>query len=252
MTPRFRLIAGPNGSGKTTLCERLASEFAINFYAMLNPDRLFAEASETRKIAAPLPIGGDELEAYVAASSFPKTVLVPFQTGRIVLNDGLFRFLDANAVNTYSVSLITNFIQDRMIACRLSFSQETVFSHPSKVEALRQAKEQGFRTYLYFVATESPQINAFRVRDRVFKGGHDVPADKIVSRFERSLRNVAPALPFLSRAFFFDNSGREMRYIASFDETRGWTLKDSVQSTPKWFFDAVPKPTIKHSPGSKT
>ena len=240
MTPRFRLVAGPNGSGKTTLCERLASEFAVNFYAMLNPDRMFADASETRKIADPLPIGGDELKSYVDSSSYPNHVLAPFRNGRIALHDGLFQFLDANAVNTYTVSLIANFIQDRMIASKSSFSQETVFSHSSKVEALRLAKAQGFRTYLYFVATESPQINAFRVRDRVLKGGHAVPADKIVSRFERSIRNVAPAIPYLSRAFFFDNSGREMRYIASFDEVGGWTLKDSVRSTPKWFFDAVP------------
>lgn len=246
MTPRFRIIAGPNGSGKTTLCKRLAGEFAVNFYTMLNPDEMFLQAFSTRRIAAPLPISTAELDSYVADCSFPESVLAPFLKRNITLDDGLFKFLEADAVNTYTISLITNFIQDRMIVSKQSFSQETVFSHPSKIDALQRAKSLGFRTYLYFIATESPQINAFRVRDRVFKGGHDVPADKIISRFERSLRNVEPALPFLSRAFFFDNSEREMRYVASYDEVGGWMRRESAEPIPKWFRDAIPSAKFNH------
>jgi predicted ABC-type ATPase len=40
MTPRFRMIAGPNGSGKTTLAAQLTSDYAVNFYLMLNADSL--------------------------------------------------------------------------------------------------------------------------------------------------------------------------------------------------------------------
>ena len=240
MTPRFRMIAGPNGSGKTTLYERLAGEFAVNFYTMLNADRMFAEASANRTILAPLPIDGADLARHIAASSYPESVLAPFRRGAIILNDGLFRFVDPRAITSYTVSLIVNFIQERMIRSRQSFSQETVFSHPSKIDSLRAAKHLGFRTYLYFVSTEHPQINAFRVRDRVSKGGHDVPVGKIVSRYARALRNIAPALPFLSRAFFFDNSGFEMRYIASYDESSGWTAKVTIPSLPQWFRHAVP------------
>lgn len=251
MTPRFRMIAGPNGSGKTTLCGRLSSEFAVNLYTMVNADDLFAAAVRDRIVLAPLPVDRADLDRHVAASTYPESVLEPFRAGRIVLADGRFRFLDASAVTTYTVALLANFVQERMIAAKQSFSQETVFSHPGKIDALRIAKEYGYRTYLYFVAIDDPHVNALRVRFRALTGGHDVPPEKIASRYERSLRQIAPALPFLSRAFFFDNSGTEMIHLASFEESGKWTLAVPESSLPNWFRKFVPVPTHPKE-GSKT
>lgn len=44
-------------------------------------------------------------------------------------------------------------------------------SHVSKVEFLREAQIQGFKTYLYFVSTVDPDINIARVNYRVSMGG---------------------------------------------------------------------------------
>ena len=52
-------------------------------------------------------------------------------------------------------------------------------SHPSKLDFIKSAKEQGFRIYLYFVALNDPEMNKGRVETRVLQGGHDVPANKI-------------------------------------------------------------------------
>jgi predicted ABC-type ATPase len=35
------------------------------------------------------------------------------------------------------------------------------------LEYLKKAQQRGFRTYLYFVATDNPTINISRVRNRV-------------------------------------------------------------------------------------
>jgi len=239
LTPRFRLIAGPNGSGKTTLCDWLARAFAVNFYTMVNADDLFVRASSVRAIPAPMPIDGAEWRRHLAASTYPASVTRFFRRD-IRLVDDCFRFKTAASVNTYTVSLVANFFQDRLIESGQSFSQETVFSHPSKVDALRRARAQGFRTYLYFISTDSPLINSFRVRSRVRKGGHDVPAEKIASRFDRSLRQIEPALPFLSRAFFFDNSGPCIRHLASYSEADGFSLAVPARSLPAWFRTHVP------------
>lgn len=238
MTPRFRMIAGPNGSGKTTLCERLAAEYSVNFYSMVNADRMFAEATASRNLRALLPVDADAFARHLSASTYPSVVLAPFRDGRIVIEDDCFRFRNARSVTTYTVSLIANFIQDSLIEAGQSFSQETVFSHPSKIDALRKAKDAGFRTYLYFVATDSPAINAFRVQSRVRKGGHPVPPDKVVSRYARSLRNVASALPYLSRAYFWDNSGADFRFLAEYEEGKGFVLLGS--RLPAWFRKNVP------------
>ena len=63
----------------------------------------------------------------------------------------------------------------------------------------------------------------------------DVPPEKIVARYERSLANVASALPHLSRAFFFDNSNAEMRYLASYEEGSGYSLHIPAAELPHWF-----------------
>ena len=238
MTPRFRMIAGPNGSGKTTLCAHLSAAYSVNFYSMINADRMFAVAAASRSLPMPFPVDAAAFARHLAESSYPADVLAPFRNGRIVLDDDCFRFRTARAVTTYTVSLLANFAQESMIAAGQSFSQETVFSHPGKIEALRRARERGFRTYLYFVATETPAISAFRVQSRVRKGGHEVPVGKIVSRYERSLANVVPALPFLSRAYFWDNSGAGFRFLAEYEEEKGFTHLDS--RLPAWFRKILP------------
>lgn len=135
----------------------------------------------------------------------------------------------------YTVALIANYFQSRLIETGMSFSQETVFSHPSKVEALRRAKAKGFRTYLYYVATENPIVNVLRVSQRVKEGGHDVPREKIVERYERSLAQVPEALEVVSRAFFFDNSGNGMRFLAEYAEGQGMRLRPDLEEIPRWF-----------------
>ena len=85
------------------------------------------------------------------------------------------------------------------------------------------------------MATDDAAINADRVARRHAQGGHAVPAEKIVQRYGRSIANVSLALPHLSRAYFFDNSGDEMRYLASYVDGEGFELQSSESSMPRWF-----------------
>ena len=83
---------------------------------------------------------------------------------------------------------------------------ETVLSTPGKVEFMRRAKEAGFFVRLVYVATDSPEINVMRVAWRTARGGHDVPEDKIVARYSRSLTLAVDAARVADRAYFVDNS----------------------------------------------
>ena len=93
-----------------------------------------------------------------------------------------------------------------MVDQQVSFSFETVMSHPGKVDFLHYAAQKGYTTYLYYIATESPDININRVENRVAKGGHDVPIQKIESRYYRSLDLLLKALKSADRAYLIDNS----------------------------------------------
>jgi predicted ABC-type ATPase len=61
-------------------------------------------------------------------------------------------------------------------------------------------------------------MNVLRVATRVAKGGHNVPEVDIRRRYERSLSNLARALPLADRARLVDNSETgAARLIATFE-----------------------------------
>ena len=114
-------------------------------------------------------------------------------------------------------------------------------SHPNKVELLEQAQRAGYRTYLYFIATDDPEINISRVRNRVKLGGHSVPEDRIASRYHRSLDLLMDAIRHSNRAYVFDNSGdskdKEQTWLAEITDGRLLELKSG--RIPAWFKRAV-------------
>ena len=233
MIKRFRMIAGPNGSGKSTLYRLLRRDYVVNFYTMLNSDDIFAEISKTNAYSPTFPISEKSLLKFVYGSEYSDATKAFSRSGDISVKDDTIHFGSRESVNTYTVALLTNFLQQEHIATGKSFSQETVFSHPSKIAALRQAKESGFRTYLYFVANSDTAINIARIANRVIKGGHDVPVEKVESRARRCLENVKSALSYCSRAYFFDNSGMEMRFLAEYSEEGGFMSVSN--DLPGWF-----------------
>jgi len=106
-------------------------------------------------------------------------------------------------------------------------------SAPDKVELLREAQTRGYRTYLYFVSTESPAINLLRVANRVAEGGHNVPSDKILARYGRSFALVREAVRYSNRAYFFDASQSATMYVAEITDGKEIVLKSDEM--PNWF-----------------
>jgi len=109
-----------------------------------------------------------------------------------------------------------------LTAARRSFVAETVFSHPSKLDWLRRAKAQGYVVWLTFIYLESAELAIARVRERVERGGHDVPADRIRGRYARLPEMVRAAVRLVDRAFIVDNSylDRALRDVVVFERGR--------------------------------
>lgn len=70
------------------------------------------------------------------------------------------------------------------------FCFETVLSTERNLKLLERAKEKGYFIRCYYVLTADPMINVLRVRSRVESGGHDVPEEKIILRYDRALPSV--------------------------------------------------------------
>ena len=234
------MFAGPNGSGKSTLKSYL-SPALLGVY--LNPDEMeqeirrqtfldFTTYGVTPTAAAVLPFF--QTSRFLNDAGFGQTA------GQLTFANNRLDFGEVK-VNSYLASVACDFLRQKLMEQKISFTLETVMSHPSKVELLEQAQAAGYRTYLYFVATDDPDINLSRVQSRVKLGGHPVPEDKITERYDRSLALLMDAIRRTNRAYIFDNSGdnADGQHTWLAEITEGKQLELKTDKIPAWFKRAV-------------
>ncbi|ARQ60505.1 MULTISPECIES: zeta toxin family protein [Rhizobium] len=96
-----------------------------------------------------------------------------------------------------------------MIETRQSFIFETTLSSQHSIRLMQEAKAAGFTVGLYYVALDSVETNVERVKQRVLKGGHDIPEENIRRRHKGSFENLTEALRIADEVLLIDNSGLE-------------------------------------------
>lgn len=89
----------------------------------------------------------------------------------------------------------------------VDFGFETVGSREDKIEFIRDAKSKGYRIFIEFITVSSPEICIKRIQERVKMGGHDVPVDKVRSRYARTMGYLRTYLRLADEAIVLDNSG---------------------------------------------
>ena len=97
-------------------------------------------------------------------------------------------------------------IRQLLIKAQKDFTFETVLSTDRNLDLLRQAKEQGYEIQAVFVLTNDPCINVKRIKSRVKAGGHDVPEEKVLSRYGRSLQNLSRLVRIADHTRIIDNT----------------------------------------------
>lgn len=124
----------------------------------------------------------------------------------------------------------------------ISHSYESVMSHESHLEYIQKANELGFKTYLYYVCINDPEINTERVNERVISGGHNVPKEKIISRYNRSLKQLFEMASLCRRVYFFDNTDLLVPF-AEVNSNGYLDIKEKLyyQVEPYWFREHVLK-----------
>ncbi|MGZ3796924.1 MAG: hypothetical protein ACXVB1_11180 [Pseudobdellovibrionaceae bacterium] len=136
-----------------------------------------------------------------------------------------------------------------------SFCFETVFYHESKIRLIENAKELGYIVILYVVNPGNSHLNIIRVQERVKKGGHNVPIEKILSRISRTLENLKTALPLVDGFFIINSSGASgKRFLVEVSKALEQELKFHVDLS-EWAKDLlrlIPVQQDKKSSDSKS
>ena len=94
-----------------------------------------------------------------------------------------------------------------------SFSFETVLSTDRNIDLLKRAKEKDYFIRSYFILTKDVNININRIEQRVLKGGHGVPKEKIISRYTKSIENLKRLIEISDICNVYDNSNAIIKRI---------------------------------------
>lgn len=202
---RMRVFAGPNGSGKSTLVNEIKKVVRTGTY--INADEIEHVCRVTKFInlgSYNVTASSEMFLEFLGTSTLYAKATSDGYKIDLNLTDNVITVGDYT--NSYEAALIAEFLRLLIIAKGDIFTFETVMSHPGKLETFNKSKEAGYKNYLYFVSTESVEINARRIEERVAKGGHPVNIDKIRERYYRSMELVSKMIPYCYRCFLFDNS----------------------------------------------
>jgi len=144
-------------------------------------------------------------------------------------------------LESYAAARVADAIRGGFIKRRESFIFETVFSDPvgDKVAFLAEAAESGYTVVLCYVGISGPEVSETRVAMRISQGGHEVPSEKLQSRFSRTVENLRRAIQKLPHVLVYDNEDMStpFRLVAAFDQGR---LLTSTEPLPEWIEPLVP------------
>lgn len=123
--------------------------------------------------------------------------------------------------------------REECLAARRDFCFETVLSTPRNLRLLERAKRAGYFIRCYYVLTADPRINVYRVKARVASGGHDVPEEKIYTRFARAMELVPAVVAVSDICHIYDNSEaqpfrifKKRKTAYFYDECDDWRRKN--------------------------
>lgn len=113
---------------------------------------------------------------------------------------------DVNAVAIQASRLMLERLKV-LSAQNLDFAFETTLAARTFARFLRECKGRSYKINLFYVWLESSELAVARVARRVASGGHDIPTETIIRRYERGRENfIGLYSPIADRWIVYDNS----------------------------------------------
>ncbi len=112
----------------------------------------------------------------------------------------------------------------------ISFTQETTLSGVRVLKTVKRAVSSDYYIRLYYVGVDSAEESIRRIKNRVAKGGHDIPDDDVRRRFAKRFDDLMMILPYCNEAHFFDNENG----FSESAEYKNGTLIVKTADIPDW------------------
>jgi len=143
---------------------------------------------------------------------------------------------DTRLKTAYEAARIADERRRLLLSEGKSFVTESVFSHPSKLDLIKDARAAGFRVMIFHIGVDSPDLSVARVEERVTEGGHDVPEQKIRERYARNGGLIRQAVILADLAHVFDNSRLNMAPERMLSFSAG-DLTFAAARIPNWILE---------------
>jgi len=123
-----------------------------------------------------------------------------------------------------------------LIQAAQNFAMETTLTGHSELRVMADARAAGYKITLVYVGLADELTSLARVRERVARGGHDIPAPIIMRRYAKSLANLPAAMDLADRIFILDNTGARHRLLVTVDHGQ---LRHQSPGMPAWAKAAI-------------
>lgn len=87
----------------------------------------------------------------------------------------------------------------------LSFTQETTLAGHRTVQTIKRARKQGYNVIMYYIGLNSKEESILRIKNRVKKGGHNIPESDVNRRFDNRFEALKNVIPLCDKVIFYDN-----------------------------------------------
>lgn len=154
---RLRIFAGPNGSGKSTLFDSFSKKYNSGIF--LNADLIEKELSTKGFIDLSefnLNLTQNDLDDFLKTERAISLIKKSNDDNHKIdfsLKENIIVDIEKDT-HSYEGALISAFLRHYLQEKKIDFCFETVMSHPSKIDEIKEAKQKGYKTYLYFICID--------------------------------------------------------------------------------------------------
>ena len=98
------------------------------------------------------------------------------------------------------------------------------------MKTIKKARELDYFIRLYYIGVNSADESIKRIKNRVEKGGHDIPEQDVKRRYNKRFEDLANILPYCNEVKLYDNENGFVEKA----EYRNGELLTKNKDVPEW------------------